>query len=293
MLKKILIGLAVLIVAVIGGVVYVASNAGDLVKAAIEEHGSRATQVNVQLDAVDIELGEKTAGMRGLTVGNPAGFKTDSAIRLGQISVKLAEEWSPDVIVVEEIMVDAPEVTYEIGSGGSNIAKIQENVDNFVKALSGPEDKSAPEEKASSSGGEAGEGEEGPKVVINNFYIKNGKVNVSASLFQGKSLTTPLPDIHLTDIGKDDPDGGASPAEIVEQLIGAITDKAGGAASSLDLSQLGLADISGKAAEVGKAAQDAVKGAAENLGDAGGEVGKKLEGAGDAIGGAVKGLFGN
>ena len=292
MLKKIIIGVAVLFVAVVGGVVYVASNAGDLVKAAIEEHGSRATQVNVTLDAVDIELGEKTAGMRGLTVGNPAGFKTDSAITLGQISVKLADEWSPDVIVVEEILVDAPAVTYEIGSGGSNISKIQENVDNFVKALSGPETKKAPEEKAASSGGAAGE-DEGPKVIINNFYIKNGKVNVSATLFEGKTLTTPLPEIHLTDIGKDDPDGGASPAEIVEKLISAITDKAGGAASGVDLSQLGLSDISGKAAEVGKAATDAVKGAAENLGGAGGEVGKKLEGAGESLGGAVKGLFGN
>ncbi|MEG3618090.1 hypothetical protein V5T82_06460 [Magnetovibrio sp. PR-2] len=291
MLKKILIGIAVLIVAVVGGVVYVASNAGDLVKAAVEEHGSRATQVNVTLDAVDIELGEKSAGMRGLTVGNPAGFKTDSAIKLGEISVKLHEDWSPDVVVVEEIMVNGPEVTYEIGSGGSNISKIQENVDNFVKAMSGPEDKGASEEKAEASGA-AGE-EEGPKVIINNFYIKNGKVNVSATLFEGKTLTTPLPDIHLTDIGKDDPDGGASPAEVVEQLISAITDKAGGAASGVDLSQLGLSDISGKAAEVGKAATDAVKGAAENLGDAGGEVGKKLEGAGDSIGGAVKGLFGN
>ncbi|MBL4615122.1 MAG: hypothetical protein JKY27_09650, partial [Magnetovibrio sp.] len=94
------------------------------------------------------------------------------------------------------------------------------------------------------------------------------------------------------DIGKDK--GGASPAEVVQQLIAAITDKAGGAASSLDLSQLGLSDISGKAAQIGakakEAAEDAIKGATEQLG---GAVSEKLGGAGDALGGAVKGLFGN
>ena len=124
----------------------------------------------------------------------------------------------------------------------------------------------------------------GPKVVISDFYIKGGKVNVSASLFKGKTMTTPLPDIHLTDIGKDS--GGATPAEVVDQIITAITKSSSGAASSLDLSSLGLADISGKAAEMGGAAADAAKGALEGaVGGAGG--------AAKDVGGALKGLFGN
>lgn len=281
MFKKIAIGLGVVIVAIAGGIYYLSQNAGKIVESVIEEQGTRATQVAVALDAVDINYTDLKAGLRGLTVANPAGFKTDRAISLGEISVKIAKDWSADVIVIEEVMINAPEITYEIGSGGSNIAAIQKNVDNFMKVMSGPE--------------KAEGGKEGPKVIINDLYIKNGKVNVSASLLQGKSLTTPLPDIHLEDIGKDD--GGASPAEVVNQLIAAITDKAGGAASSLDLSQLGLANISGKAAEIGKAAQDAaegaLKGASDKLGGAGEGVGDKLGGAAEGIGGAVKGLFGN
>ncbi|HEY9079202.1 hypothetical protein [Magnetovibrio sp.] len=294
MFKKIAIGLGVIIVAIAVGVYYLSQNAGKIVESVIEEQGTRATQVAVALDAVDISLTDLKAGLRGLTVANPAGFKTDRAISLGEISVKIAKDWSPDVIVIDEVMVNAPEVTYEIGSGGSNIAAIQKNVENFMKVMSGPEKagSAAPSEPAEA-------GKEGPKIVINNFYFKNGKVNVSASLMQGKTLTTPLPDIHLKDIGKDE--GGASPAEVVNQLIAAITDKAGGAASSLDLSQLGLADISGKAAEIGKAAQDAaegaLKGATDKLGGAGAgvgdAVGEKLGGAAEGIGGAVKGLFGN
>jgi len=300
MFKKIAIGVGVVIVAVVVGVYYLSQNAGKIVETVIEEQGTRATQVAVALDAVDISLTDLKAGLRGLTVDNPAGFKTDRAISLGEISVKISKDWSPDVIVIDEVMVNAPEITYEIGAGGSNIAAIQHNVENFMKVVSGP--------AKASSGGDAGKGDkEGPKIVINDFYIKNGKVNVSASLMQGKSLTTALPEIHLEDIGKDE--GGASPAEVVNQLIAAITDKAGGAAGSLDLSQLGLADISGKAAELGSAAKEAAEGALKNatdgalkdvggkLGGAGGAVGEKLGGAGDAVGeklgGAVKGLFGN
>jgi len=74
----------------------------------------------------------------------------------------------------------------------------------------------------------------------------------------------------------------------------------------LDLSQLGLADISGKASEIGAAAKDAaegaLKGATDKLGGAvdeklgagvGDAVGEQLGGAGEKLGGAVKGLFGN
>jgi len=285
MFKKIAIGLGVLIVAIAVGVYYLSQNAGKIVETVIETQGSRATQVEVALDAVNIDMLDLKAGLSGLTVANPVGFKTDRAISLGEVSVKIAKNWSADVIVIDEVMVNAPEVTYEIGTSGSNIATIQQNVENFMKVMNGPDKAGSGTE---STGNDAAGGQDGPKIIINNFYFKNGKVNVSASLMQGKTLTTPLPDIHLKDIGKDE--GGASPAEVVQQLIAAITEKAGGAAGSLDLSQLGLADISGKAAEIGAAAKDAaegaLKGATENIGGAGDAVGEKL-------GGAVKNLFGN
>jgi uncharacterized protein involved in outer membrane biogenesis len=297
MIKKIAIGLGVVIVVIAISVYWLSQNAGKMVEAVIEDQGSRATQVAVELDAVDISLTDLKAGLRGLTVANPKGFETDHAISLGEISIKIAKDWSPDLIVIDEVMVNAPEITYEIGAGGSNIAAIQHNVENFMKVMSGPE-KSESGSASATSDDDDKDGKEGPKVVINDFYIKNGQVNVSASLLQGKSLPTPLPDIHLEDIGKDGgKSGGATPAEVVELLITAITDKASGAASTLDLSQLGLSDISGTAAEIGGAATDAAKGALQGAGDklggAGDAVGEKLGDAKDNIGSAVKGLFGN
>lgn len=276
MFKKLIIGLGLVVVVLAVGIYYVSQNAGGFIKAAIEDQGSRATAVAVKVDAVDLSLTDLKAGIRGLTVGNPSGFETARAVSLGEVSVKINKEWSTNLIVIDEIMVRAPEITYEIGSSGSNIAAIQQNVESFMKALS-----SDPGGKTSAYSEPS---EPGPKVVISNLYIKGGKVNVSASLFKGKTITTPLPDIHLTDIGKDS--GGASPAEVVDQIITAITESSSGAASSLDLSSLGLSDISGKAAEIGGAAADAAKGALEGAGGAAGDAAKD-------VGGALKGLFGN
>ena len=280
MLKKLAIGLGLIVVVVAVGIYYLSQNAGKIVEAVIEEQGSRVTRVAVALDAVDISLTDLKAGLRGLTVANPAGFKTARAVSLGEVSVKLGKDWSPNLIVVDEVMVRAPEITYEISAGGSNIAAIQKNVEDFMKVMGGGK---------SSSGSTASSGDDdaGPKVVINNLYIKGGKVNVSATLMQGKTITTPLPEIHLTDIGKDS--GGASPAEVIDQVIAAITKHSGSAASSLDLSQLGLSDISGKAADIGKAATEALQGAGGGAGDAAKDAAKEAIGGAK---GALEGLFG-
>lgn len=285
MIKKLAIGLGLIIVVIAVGIYYLSQNAGSLVAGVIEKQGSRVTQVAVGVEGVDISLTDLKAGIRGLTVGNPTGFQTDRAVSLGEVSVKLAKDWDPNLIVVEEVMINAPEVTYEIGSGGSNIAAIQKNVEDFMRVVSGGESSAASSEPAAA-------GDEGSaKLVISNLYIKGGKVNVSASLMQGKTLTTPLPEIHLKDIGKDS--GGATPAEVVDQLIAAITKASGNAAGSVDLSQLGLANISGKAAEMGKAAEDAAKGAASKAMEGAGVTGDAAKGAVEGATGAIKGLFGN
>lgn len=281
MMKKLAIGLGLIVVVVAIGISYLAQNAGKFVEAVIEEQGSRVTQVDVALDGVDVSLADLKAGLRGLTVANPSGFKTPRAVNLGEISVKLGKDWSPSLIVVDEVMVRNSEVTYEIGANGSNIATIQKNVEDFMRVISGGKSS----EPASADDSSA------IKVIINDLYIKGGQVNVSSTLLQGKVLPAPLPEIHLSDIGKKS--SGASPAEVIDQVISAITKSAGGAAGSLDLSQLGLADISGKTAEMGKAAKAAAEKAAQDaLQGVSGAAGGAAGGAVDGAAGAVKGLFG-
>lgn len=223
-MKKLLIGLAVLVVIVAGGIFYVWQNLGSLIKTAVEEAGSRATQVKVTLK--DVDAGKVTEGalaLRGLVVGNPSGFKTDSAFELGEISVKVDPATvTSDTIVIKEVVIAAPHVTYEFAGGGSNIGTIQKNVE---KLAGGGSSGSSSSSSSSSEGGK--------KVIVENLYVRDGKVDVSADFLQGQKTGVSLPTIHLKDIGKSG--GGATPAQVAEQVIAAIAKSATSAVGKLDV----------------------------------------------------------
>jgi hypothetical protein len=64
---------------------------GRIVKTAVEAAGPRLLGAPVTLDRVTISPWSGSGTLRGLVVGNPEGFKTASAIRVGsvEVSVKL------------------------------------------------------------------------------------------------------------------------------------------------------------------------------------------------------------
>lgn len=277
-MKKVLIGLAVLAVIVAGGLYFVWSNLGSIIKTAVEEAGSEVTQVSVTLTEVNVDkLTDGEAALRGLKVGNPSGFNTDSALKLGEVSVKVDPTTvTSDVIVVKEVVIAAPEVTYEFGSGGSNIGTIQKNVEKAAGGASSGGDSGG----GSPSGGDGG----GPKLVIENLYVRDGKVNVSADFLKGQSQGAKLPSIHLKDIGKSGgSSNGATPAEVAEKVIAAISKAATQAVGNMNVGA--IKDALGK--ELGGAAA----GIQKSL-EKGGDAGKALkDGAGEAEKGLKK-LFG-
>lgn len=274
MKRPVKIGLGVvaaLVVVIAAAVIFLFASLDSLVEAAIEEVGSDATQTSVRLDEAEISPTSGAGALRGLTVGNPAGFKTEYAFVLGEVSIKLdLSTVTEDVIVINEIVIAGPQITYEIGPGGTNIDAIRKSVAEFAGGGGGA--------KKSSAGGD-----EGPKLVIENLYIRGGKVSVSATALGGKTLSVALPDLHLKDIGKEK--GGASPAEAIEKIFAAVTQGIGKSVGTLNLdSVLGL--VEGGA----KGALDAVTKGAEGASEL---VGDGVKGAGDAVGGALKGLFGS
>ncbi len=238
-MKKLLyIGGALLVVIAIG-LYYLSSSLNSIVKAAVEKVGSDATQAQVRLKEVDIQIASGKGAMHGLMVGNPAGFKTEMAFNLGEISLQVdVGSVTKDMIVITEIVITSPEVTYELARGGSNIDALQRNVNAYT----------AQESKGSSEGGK--------KLVIENLYVRNGKVNVGVTALGGKTMTIPLPDIHLTNIGKQS--GGATASQVTQQVLSAIGQSATKAATSLP----DVAKLAGSAKE---SVTDAAKGAGEGL----------------------------
>lgn len=272
MKRGIAIGGAVLIVAIVAVVYSLLSGLGGIVKAAVEKYGTEAIQVQVTLDEAEVAPTEGRAALRGLEVGNPAGFKTDNAFEMGSISVTMdTATVTEDPIVIKEVAIDNPVVTYELGAEGSNIDAIKKNVGG-----------------SGSGSGKKESDWEGPKVVIQNLYVRGGKVNVSAVPLGGKTMSATLPDIHLKNIGKKG--GGATPAEVAETVIAALTKQVGGFVAGLDLSAVfeGVTEVPAalkglKGLPVGKAGK-AAKGVTEGAGDA-------LKGAAEGAGKALDKLF--
>jgi len=257
MKKGILIGGGFAVLAV-AAVVFFWSNVGSIIKAAVEKYGSEITQARVTLEGADVSATSGEGSLKGLVVGNPAGFKTDSAFRLGAVSLKVdTGTITSDTIVIKEVVIQAPEVTYELAAGGSNLDVLKRNVDAFTAKMGGG---SSP--AASSDGG-------GKKLIIENLYVRDGRVDVSAAFLQGRKMGAALPTIHLKDIGKEKQ--GAGPGEVAEKVIAAITGAAGKAVGTLNLDDLAKAAgqqldaVKGQAAGATEALKEGAAGATDAL----------------------------
>jgi hypothetical protein len=260
MIKKILIGLAVLVVIVAGGIYYLWSNLDGIIKTALEKYGSEATQTSVKVDKVNLSITSGEGSLSGISIGNPKGFATPSAFNLGQVGVKVdVGTVGANPIVIKEINIDGPQITYEMASnGGSNLQTIQKNVTDYAAKMGGGGQAQKPA---------SGSSEPEKKLIIENLYVRNGQVSASHAALQGKVVNAGLPTIHLTDIGK--AKGGATPAEVANEVIGAISAQA---------SKVAAADLTKQLDSLKGSVGGAVEGAVGGAGTGASGVGDQLRG---------------
>lgn len=215
--RNLMIWFMLLVLAVVAAVFWFLANLGDRLKAAVEEGGAAAARVSVTLAEAEVKPAQGRATLSGLVVGNPPGFKTDHAFALGAIAVKIdAATITKDVVIVTEVVVQDLKASYELGANGSNLDAIRKNVERLAAGGGGPGD--------------------GPKIIIEDLYIRGGTLTVSAAALGGKTLTAPLPDIHLSDIGKDQ--GGATATEAAAQVMAALTSEIGRFVAGLDIASV-------------------------------------------------------
>lgn len=204
-MKKPLIALvAVMLVAVIGALFWLHSNLDGLVKNAIEDYGSAMTQAAVSVGAVDIQPGDGRGFIRNLVIGNPRGFKTSHALKVGEIEVAIdIASVARDVVIIRKIAISAPDVIYEKGESMTNFDAIQKHIAEYL----GPAEKK----------------EGGKKLIVEELTIRNARAQASAAFMGGKTVTVALPDITLRDIGK--AKGGITPGELGNEIAKAIKGK--------------------------------------------------------------------
>jgi len=269
MAKKIIIGVVVVLVVAAGGLYFLYSNLGSIIKAAIEKYGSEATQAQVTVNSVTLSASSGQGAISGLVIDNPKGFSAPHAFELGSISLTVdTSTITQNPVVIKEVVISGPKVTYEQGNSGGNLQKIQQNVTQYAggsasaKASPGSSGGSqTPSGSSSSSSSAAAKPER--KLIIDKLDVTGGEVTATATMLQGRTVKTSLPPIHLTDIGRKE--GGATPAEITQRIISAISDQASKAA---------VAELQKSFGNVGGAVQDQLN----KAGSGAGGVGDQLKG---------------
>lgn len=121
--------IVLLVAAVVAvGMIYFVSNIDRLVKAMIEDTGTRVVGTSVTVGAVELSLGDRLVIIRDLEIANPPGFSSDSAFRIGEASAQLD---SDDYRVIRKIF--AGDVTIQVESKGldTNFKQLQENISNY------------------------------------------------------------------------------------------------------------------------------------------------------------------
>ena len=211
-MKKWLIRIVVVVVVlVVVAVAAVLMSLDRIVKKGVETAGPMITKVDVRLDKVSISLAGN-AQLRGLFVGNPPGYKTESAIKVGDISVALKPRTVlEDKVVIDSVNIQSPEITIEGGLKDNNLTKILANVNETAGASSSGK-------TSETAGGEK-------KIVIRDLKITGAKVNLNTLLSAGQTVTLNIPDIHLTNVGNDT--AGVTSAELTRIIMNELMGKVG------------------------------------------------------------------
>jgi hypothetical protein len=181
----------------------------SIIKKGVETAGPKIAKVEMKLDSASISLLSGRGTLRGLVVGNPAGYKAPYAIKVRQASVALKpSSVFADKVVVQSVNLLAPEITFEGSLKGNNLGRILENIRQFTAT-----------ERSARAKLKQGAGK---RIQIDDLAVTGGRINLSVTWLGGKALSVPLPDIHLTELGKGA--DGVSAGELVEKLFGSVFD---------------------------------------------------------------------
>jgi uncharacterized protein involved in outer membrane biogenesis len=249
-MKKIIMwaGLGIIVLGVVALVV-VFFTLDSIVKKGVETLGPDITRVEVRLGSAKISPIGGSGELANLFVGNPNGYKTASAIetRGVKVSVKIGSVFS-DTIVVDEVNIQAPQITLE-GSltGKNNLSAILDNVTAY--GGSGQPHKTGSDASAKKSQ---------KKFIVKDLVINGGKITLSISgLGQNFSEPVPLPTLHLHDIGT------AQNGVTADQLVTAILKPL--LASTTKAAADQVVNLGGKLKNLGKTGVDGLGNAVKGL----------------------------
>lgn len=204
--KKILFPLLIIALLGVGALYWLADNLDEIVADGIAYHGSAMTQARVGVEKVEIAPNNGKGIISGLLLGNPKGFKTAFALRVERIEIDVdLSSIAKDVTVIRSLVISSPDIIYEKGESGTNFDAIQKNITAYL----------GPKGNAKHRGG--------TRLIIEELTICNANAQASADFMGGKTISIPLPDIALKNVGK--ASGGVTPGELGQEISRALKAK--------------------------------------------------------------------
>lgn len=180
---------------------------GSVVTTAVNNFAPKLTQTKVVLNSAKISPLSGVGTLSGLVVGNPQGWSDANLCSLGQVHVDVVPfSILGDHIVVNEIIIEAPEFNYETKIVASNVADLLKNIE---AAMGGG--KNATPQATTKSG-------QPIKFEVKKFRLANGKVRLGVG---AAAMTLPMPPIELNDLGTKE--GGITPDQLVFAVMRSVT----------------------------------------------------------------------
>jgi hypothetical protein len=211
--KKALIAVASILIILFAAVLtFVLTRLDFIVKTAIEKYGTQAAGVPVRVESVKIRLREGSAAIRGLTIANPEGFNGSSAFSLGESKVGIdIRSLAQDVKIINEIIVSAPKIFFEINSANAvNLNIIRENLEKSSTRENSSRD------KKQKKGPE-------PRLIIRHILFSGGSIEARIASLNDKTIQLKLPAVEMEHLGGKN---GATPDELTRQIVGELCRRA-------------------------------------------------------------------
>lgn len=220
-----------ILLAIVGGLValavvaffVVALSLGSIVKGGVNKMGPQITQSKVELGAAQISPFSGKGTLSNLVVGNPVGWESPHAFSLGEISIDVQpRSLMGDHVVVNSIVIDRPEITYETRITNSNLQDLMKNI-----------------QQAAGTDPQAQEQGKMVKIEVKSFRLENAKLTAVAG---GSSVSVDMPALLLENLGTKE--GGLTPQELSVAILKAVTAQAVQAGGKAALEK-GLLDKAG------------------------------------------------
>ena len=104
-----------------------------ILKGSVQTFGSMVMGVPVTVDRIDLKPFSGALRISNLTVGNPAGYSSPHAFKLGTFEAVLVPStlFGSGKIIIDKLLVDGVELNHETNFLRSNLSEIQENINRL------------------------------------------------------------------------------------------------------------------------------------------------------------------